>query len=105
MPRQYPTWLRCYCIYNTDSLGSHLDKATRDRFDVFTYKPSEVQPHWTLRKFAYLFELQVGKGRLFAAGLNFTWLNTGVPEACAMFEPILRYVRSGHLLHRNASDG
>ena len=75
MPRQYPTWLRCYCIYNTDSLGSHLDKATRDRFDVFTYKPSEVQPHWTLRKFAYLFELQV------------------------------RYVRSGHLLHRNASDG
>jgi len=77
-----------------------LDKAARDRFDVFTYRPSELQPDRMLRKFAYSFELQVGKGRLFAAGLN-----TGVPEACAMFEPILRYVRSGHLLRRNASDG
>jgi len=71
-----------------------VDKAVRDRFDVFTYGLSEFQPGWTMRKFAYIFELKVGKGRLFATGLNFTGLRKDVPETCALFEAILRYVAS-----------
>ena len=71
-----------------------VDKATRDRFDVYTFKLSELQPAYTMRKFVYLFELKVGKGRLFVSGFNFTGLNTNVPETCAMFESLLRYVTS-----------
>ena len=71
-----------------------VDKAVRDRFDVYTYKLSEFQPKWTLRKFAYLFELAVGDGRLFVSGFNFIGLAAGIPETCAMFEAILRYVTS-----------
>ena len=47
-----------------------------------------------MRKFGYLFELRVGRGRLLVRGFNFTGLNHNVPETCAMFESILRYVRS-----------
>jgi hypothetical protein len=71
-----------------------VDKATRDRFDVFTFELSEFQPEWTMRKFAYLFELKVGKGRLLVSGFNFTGLNSHQPEACAMFESLLGYVKS-----------
>jgi len=71
-----------------------VDKASRDRFDVFTYGLSELQPTYTMRKFAYLFELRVGSGRLFVSGFNFTGLNRGDPAACAMFESLLRYVTS-----------
>ena len=71
-----------------------VDKASRDRFDVFTYGLSELQPAYTMRKFAYLFELRVGRGRLFVSGFNFTGLNRGDPAASAMFESILRYVTS-----------
>ena len=39
-----------------------LDKAVRDRYDVFTFKLRELQPEWTMRKFAWLFDLAVGKG-------------------------------------------
>ena len=71
-----------------------VDKATRDRFDVYNYKLSELQPDRTMRKFGYLFEVKVGKGRLFVTGFNFTGLNTDVPETCAMFESIMRYITS-----------
>ena len=71
-----------------------VDKASRDRFDVFTYGLSELQPAYTMRKFAYLFELRVGSGRLFVSGFNFTGLNQGDPATCAMFESIVRYVTS-----------
>jgi len=71
-----------------------VDKATRDRFDVYNFKLSELQPAYTMRKFGYLFELKVGAGRLFVSGLNFTGLNQNVPETCAMFESLLRYVTS-----------
>ena len=72
-----------------------VDKASRDRFDVYNYHFSELQPAYTMRKFGYLFELKVGKGRLLVTGLNFTGLNTNVPETCAMFESIIRWVTSG----------
>jgi len=71
-----------------------VDKAVRDRFDVFNFKLSEFQPAYTLRKFAYLFELTVGKGRLFVTGFNFTGLSANTPETCAMFESVFRYVTS-----------
>ena len=71
-----------------------IDRASRDRFDVYTYELSELQPEWTMRNFAYAFELKVGKGRLFITGFNFTGLNSGKPETSAMFESLLRYVNS-----------
>lgn len=71
-----------------------VDKAVRDRFDVYNFKLSELQPAYTMRKFGYIFELKVGKGRVFVTGLNFTGLNRDVPETCALFESILRYVTS-----------
>ncbi len=71
-----------------------IDRASRDRFDVYTYELSELQPEWTMRNFTYAFELKVGKGRLFITGFNFTGLNSGKPETCAMFESLLRYVNS-----------
>lgn len=71
-----------------------VDKAVRDRFDVFTYQLSELQPEWTMRKFAYAIELKVGAGRLYMTGFNFTGIDRGCPEACAMFESIWRYVIS-----------
>ncbi|MCK5000221.1 MAG: hypothetical protein KAS23_11820, partial [Anaerohalosphaera sp.] len=69
-----------------------VDKAVRDRYDVYTYGLSEFQPEWVMRKFGYMFELRVGKGRLFVTGFNFTGLHNGRPETCAMFESIMRYV-------------
>jgi predicted nucleic acid-binding Zn ribbon protein len=47
-----------------------------------------------MRKFAYAFELKVGKGRLYVSGFNFTGLNSDVPETCRMFETLIRYVTS-----------
>ncbi len=69
-----------------------IDRASRDRFDVYTYQLSELQKEWTMRNFAYAMELKVGKGRLFLSGFNFTGLNNDKPEVCAMFESLLKYV-------------
>jgi hypothetical protein len=71
-----------------------IDKAVRDRFDVYTYKLSELQPQWTMRKFGYLFELKVGKGRLLISGFNFTGLEQSHPSVCAMFESLVKYTQS-----------
>jgi len=71
-----------------------VDRAVRDRFDVYNFKLSELQPAYTMRKFAYLFELRVGKGRLFVSAFNFTGLNQDDPESVGMFESILRYLNS-----------
>ena len=71
-----------------------VDRPVRDRFDVYTYQLSEFQPEWTMRKFAYAFELKVGKGRLYVSGFNFTGLNSAVPETCWMFETLVSYVTS-----------
>ena len=71
-----------------------FDRAVRDRFDVYTYQLSELQPEWTMRNFAYAFELKVGKGRLFVSAFNFTGLNEDKPETCAMFESLVKYVNS-----------
>jgi hypothetical protein len=71
-----------------------FDRAVRDRFDVYTYQISELQPEWTMRNFAYAIELKVGKGRLFISGFNFTGVSKGIPEACGMFESLIKYVNS-----------
>ena len=77
-----------------DPIMRGIDRASRDRFDVYTYELSELQPEWTMRNFAYAFELKVGKGRLFISAFNFTGLNSEKPETCAMFESLLNYVNS-----------
>ncbi len=71
-----------------------VDRPVRDRFDVFTYQLSELQPEYTMRNFAYAFEVRVGPGRLFVTGLNFTGLNQDLPEARALFDSILDYAAS-----------
>jgi hypothetical protein len=71
-----------------------VDRAVRDRFDVYNFKLSELQPAYTMRKFGYLFELKVGKGRLLVSSFNFTGLNKGNPETVGMFESILSYLTS-----------
>ncbi len=77
-----------------DPIIQGVDKAARDRFDVYTYQLSELEPDRAMRKFGYLFELKVGKGRLLLSGFNFTGLNRSVPETCAMFESLVKYVNS-----------
>ncbi len=72
-----------------------IDRAVRDRFDIHTYKLSEFQPAWTMRNFAYAFELKAGKGRLFISAFNFTGLDSNTPETCSMFESYVKYVSSG----------
>ncbi len=78
------------------------DKAARDRFDVHKFGLSELQPAYTLRKFAYLFELKVGKGRLLVSGFNFTALESHDAGVCALFESLLRYMQSGDFKPRAA---
>lgn len=79
---------------NVKPIMQGVDRAVRDRFDVYTFQHSELMPDWTMRTFAYLFEVKVGKGRLLVSGFNFTGLNIGVPETCAMFESLVQYVAS-----------
>jgi len=80
---------------NVEPIIQGVDKESRDRFDVYTFKLSEFQPEWTMRKFAYLFDLKVGKGRLMMCAFNFTGLNKDDPEVCAMFESIAACAVSG----------
>ena len=86
--------LDSFPIKDIEPIIQGVDKAVRDRFDVYTYSLSELQPDWTLRKFAYMFELKVGKGRLFVSGFNFTGIADNKPEVCFMFETILKYAAS-----------
>jgi hypothetical protein len=69
-----------------------VDKAVRDRFDVGRFDLSELQYAYTMRKFAYLFELKVGQGRLIVAGMNFKGIETEVPETCWLFESLINYM-------------
>lgn len=73
-----------------------IDKNTRDRFDVYPagFGLPELQYDRTMRKFSYIFELSVGRGKLLVTGLNFTGLAEGIPEVCGMFETLVNYVQS-----------
>ncbi len=77
-----------------DPIIQGVDKGVRDRFDVFKFQLLDLVPAYTLRKFAYLFELRVGKGRLLVSAFNFTGVNNDVPESCYLLEQLLRYVTS-----------
>ena len=69
-----------------------VDRAVRDRFDVYNFQLSELQPAYTMRRFGYLFELKVGKGRLLVSAFNFTGLNRNDPETVGMFESLMKYI-------------
>jgi len=71
-----------------------VDKAIRDRYDVGRFDLPEFQYEYTMRKFAYLFELKVGKGRLIVAGMNFKPVEQNEPATCWMFENIINYMQS-----------
>ncbi len=71
-----------------------VDKASRDRFDVYTFGLRELQPEWTMRRFSYLFETRVGAGRLMVCGFNFLGVESHDPAVCCMFENLLDYCRS-----------
>ena len=79
-----------------------IDKSVRDRFDVYalTFGLPDFQYDRTLRKFGYIFELKAGKGKLLVTGLNFTGLESQIPETCAMFEALIRYVKSKEFIPR-----
>ena len=79
---------------HVDPIVQGVDKASRDRYDVFTFGLRELQPGWTMRRFAYLVDLRVGRGRLMLSGFNFTGLERDVPETCAMFESLVRCAAS-----------
>ena len=75
-----------------DPIMEGVDRAVRDRYDVHLFQLSELQPAYTMRKFAYIMEVKVGKGRLFVTAFNFTGLNNHDPETVGMFESIMRYI-------------
>ena len=77
-------------------LISGIDKSSRDRFDAYkdAYNLPELMPDRTLRDFAYMFELKVGKGSLLVCGLNLTGLDDNEPSAVAMSEFIKKYINS-----------
>ncbi len=62
----------CKC----DSVVTGFDKSSRDRFDVKIFKFSELRYERTMRNFSYAFGLNVGKGKLFVTGFNFTSAET-----------------------------
>jgi beta-galactosidase len=71
-----------------------VDKAVRDRFDVHRFGLSEFQYEYTMRKFAYAFEVMVGAGRLLVTGMNFKGIERDVPEVCWMYESLMTYINS-----------
>ena len=77
-------------------LISGTDKNVRDRFDAYkvSFNLPELQYDRTLRKFGYLFELQIGDGKLLVCGLNMTGLDDCEPSTVAMADWILRYLHS-----------
>ncbi len=77
-------------------LLSGTDKSSRDRFDAYkvSFNLPELMPDRTLRRFGYLFEMKVGKGRLLVCGLNMTGLDRGEPSTRTMAEFILNYIQS-----------
>ena len=75
---------------------SGIDKSSRDRFDAYkdAYNLPELMPDRTLRDYAYLFEIKVGKGSLLVCGLNLTGLDENEPSAAAMSDFIKKYINS-----------
>lgn len=49
-----------------------VGRPCRDRMQVMKLGMKEIQPKTTFRRWGWLFELTVGKGRLLVCGLNFT---------------------------------
>ena len=78
------------------SIISGTDKSCRDRFDAYkgSFNLPELMYDRTLRNFSYLFECNVGEGKLLVCGLNMTGLDEKEPSTVAMADFILRYLQS-----------
>lgn len=75
---------------------SGIDKSCRDRFDAYkaSFNLPELMYDRTLRDFSYLFDLQVGAGKLLVCGLNMTGLDNNEPSTVRMAKWILSYMCS-----------
>ena len=75
-----------------ESIVGCLDKSSRDRFDPKKFNLPELMYDRTMRRFSYVFELCVGKGKLLVTGFNFT--DTENPAVKAMFNTLVSYCKS-----------
>ncbi len=73
-----------------------VDKSVRDRFDAYkvSFNLPELMYDRTMRDFGYLFELNVGQGKLLVCGFNMTGLDKNEPSTLRMADFIKRYMRS-----------
>lgn len=88
---------------DVDAILTGIDKCTRDRFDAYKvgFNLPELMYDRTLRKFAYLFSLNVGEGKLLVCGLNLTGLDECEPSAQGMANFILNYIKSNDFASQN----
>lgn len=72
-----------------------IDKAARDRMDSLIFGKGEFQPQYTLRKFAYLFEMKVGRGKILFCTFNLAEENIRKnPEVAYFAEKLIEYFNS-----------
>jgi hypothetical protein len=68
-----------------------IDKPSRDRMLVLSGQVCDHDPTYYMRKFGYLFELKIGKGRLLVCTFNFT--NTAI-EGRYLLSCLMGYLSS-----------
>lgn len=90
----------------TEVLISGTDKSCRDRFDAYKdcFNLPELMCDRTLRNYAYLFELTVGKGKLLVCGLNLTGLDKEELSSQCMANCLLRYMESEDFAPKYGTD-
>ena len=72
-----------------------IDKAARDRMDSLIFGKGEFQPQYTMRKFAYLFEMKVGKGKILFCSFTLNKDNIRKnPEVAYFAEKLIEYFNS-----------
>jgi hypothetical protein len=71
-----------------------IDKAARDRMDGLIFGKKDFIPDYTLRRFAYLFEMSVGKGKLLVSTFNFSPENMRRPEVAFFYNALLSHAAS-----------
>jgi hypothetical protein len=71
-----------------------IDKLARDRMDVLKRNIPDFRPEVTFRRFSYLFEITVGKGRLLVCSFNLSETNLMAPEVAWFARCMLDYYSS-----------
>jgi hypothetical protein len=71
-----------------------IDKLARDRMDVLKRNKPGFVPEYTFRRFGYLFEARVGRGRLLVCPFRLDEANLANPEVAWFARQLLDYYRS-----------